>query len=119
MLPISRYGIAMREYDGSGSSPSSTIWSCGACLRMVSAAMTPAGPLPMMRCFMNWFPTVAGSVSAGAAIRRPRRHASQAETASGLFRQLAFRRPATDAVVLGQHLVETVDKALRGAGLGR
>ena len=35
-----------------GSSPTITISSCGACLRKVSAAMTPAGPAPRMTCFM-------------------------------------------------------------------
>ena len=38
----------MREYGGSGSSPMMVMRVFGACLRMVSAAMTPAGPAPRM-----------------------------------------------------------------------
>ena len=36
----------------SGSSPTRAISSCGACLRIVSAAMTPAGPAPRIRCLV-------------------------------------------------------------------
>src|ERR1017187_4589733 len=42
----------MREYGGSGSWPTRRISSRGACLCMVSAAITPAGPLPRITCFM-------------------------------------------------------------------
>ena len=42
----------MREYGGSGSDPTIVIFPFGSALRSVSAAITPAGPLPRIKYFI-------------------------------------------------------------------
>src|SRR5512139_283500 len=96
MLPTSRYGSAIREYGGSGSAPSIVISSSGARLRSVSAATTPAGPLPMIRCLISWSP-------------RGPAHAADARLAPATTCTAARRSsPATPEVKL-----EAIEKAAR------
>ena len=42
----------MREYGGSASDPTIVIFPFGSALRSVSAAITPAGPLPRIKYFI-------------------------------------------------------------------
>src|SRR5512140_1676278 len=86
----------MREYGGSFSSPTIVIASRGWTLRMVSAAITPAGPAPRMTWCM----------------------ALQAQALARFGLDRAVRVPAADLVVLGQHLGQLVDLALGRTGLG-
>src|SRR3990167_9494311 len=135
--------MAMREYGASFSSPTRVIGSWGACLWIVTAGMTPAGPAPRMtwwvivfskkkiavsgdRYFVasgHWGSEHTPCASLQSVIRPPMTCVSsgdsEAQTRLGGCRGTAFRVPAARGVVLGQHLGQLADHALGGTGLGR
>src|SRR5450759_4278866 len=99
----------------------------GACLRMVSAAITPAGPFPMMTWFMlvpRWWKKMGDQIQLIALslllvlcllclLQR-----CGPQPFAGIACRNAFLAPAADFVILGQHLVETADLSLCRTGLG-
>src|ERR1035438_10315077 len=93
------------------------ISSCGACLRMVSAAITPAGPLPRITCFMFVPPKKRGRSAWNRPYSFKLVRASKPQPLLGLLRRAAFLVPAAHLVVFRQHLVQAVDQPFRGAGL--